>query len=86
MALAPIIGDGISKDLSVFVESGLCDWLLASLTGLQLGARVLVPEGEPAVRAHRGEGAVHRVEGDVVHSKDILRGEQLSGNPHPQTQ
>ena len=73
MALAPIIGDGISKDLSVFVESGLCDWLLASLTGLQLGARVLVPEGEPAVRAHSGEGAVHRVEGDVVHSKDILK-------------
>ena len=46
MALAPIIGDGISKDLSVFVESGLCDGLLASLAGLQLGARVLVPEGE----------------------------------------
>ena len=73
MALAPIIGDGISKDLSVFVESGLCDGLLASLAGLQLGARVLVPKGEPAVRAHRGEGAVHRVEGDVVHSKDILK-------------
>ena len=73
VALAPVIGYGVGEDLPVLVEGGLSDGLLARLTRLQLGARVLVPEGEPAVRAHRGEGAVHRVEGDVVHSKDILK-------------
>ena len=72
MALAPIIGDGISKDLSVFVESGLCDWLLASLAGLQLGARVLVPESPSAVGTHRCQSPVDRVKRDVVDGIDVL--------------
>ena len=72
VALAPVIGHGVGEDLPILVEGGLGDGLLAGLTRLQLGARVLVPEGEAAVGANGGEGAVHWVEGDVVHSKDIL--------------
>ena len=72
VALAPIIGHGVGKDLSVLVERGLGDGLLARLARLQLGACVLVPEGEAAVGTDSGEGAVHWVEGDVVHGKDIL--------------
>ena len=72
VAFAPIIRHSIGKDLPVLVEGGLGDGLLTRLASLQLGASVLVPEGEAAVRANSGEGAVHWVEGDVVHSKDIL--------------
>ena len=56
VALAPIIGHGVGKDLSVLVERGLGDGLLARLACLQLGASVLVPEGEAAVRADGGHG------------------------------
>ena len=72
VALAPIIGHSVGKDLSVLVECRLGDGLLTRLARLQLGASVLVPEGEAAVGADGGEGAVHWVEGDVVHGKDIL--------------
>ena len=72
VALAPIIGHSVGKDLPVLVECRLGDGLLTRLARLQLGASVLVPEGEAAVGADGGEGAVHWVEGDVVHGKDIL--------------
>ena len=49
VALAPVIGHSVGKDLPILVESGLRDRLLTSLAGLQLRAGVLVPEGEAAV-------------------------------------
>ena len=49
VALAPVIGHSVGKDLPILVESRLRDRLLTSLAGLQLGAGVLVPEGEAAV-------------------------------------
>lgn len=49
------------------VEAAGYDWLVQLLRGLQLGARVLVPEAEAAVRAHGGQRAVDGMEGDGVH-------------------
>ena len=70
--LAPVVRHRVREDLPVLVEGALSDGLLARLAGLELGASVLVPEGEPAVAAHGGQGAVHRVEGDVIDGEDIL--------------
>lgn len=71
--LGPIVANRICKDLSIVVESALGEGLVERLRGLELGARVLVPEGEGAVGAHRGQRAVHRVECDVVHCVDVLQ-------------
>lgn len=49
------------------VEAAGYDGLVQLLRGLQLGAGVLVPEAEAAVRAHGGQRAVDGVEGDGVH-------------------
>lgn len=54
------------------VKSTLGERLVDQFGGLELGARVLVPEGEGAVRAHRGQRAVRRVERYVVYSVDVL--------------
>ena len=62
----------ISSHLSVAAEGAARDWLVHGLRGLELGPGVLVPEGVPAVRPHGGQGAVHRVEGDVVDGVDVL--------------
>lgn len=48
------------------VEAASCDWLVELLGGLQLGARVFVPEAEASVGAHGGQRAVDRMEGDGV--------------------
>ena len=70
--LAPVVRHRVREDLPVLVEGALSDRLLTWLAGLELGPGVLVPEGEPAVAAHGGQGAVHRVEGDVIDGEDIL--------------
>lgn len=49
------------------VEAAGYDWLVQLLRGLQLGAGVLVPEAEAAVRANGGQRAVDGMEGDGVH-------------------
>ena len=49
VALGPVVAHRVRKDLSVLVEGALGDGLLAGLGGLELGARVLVPEGVAAV-------------------------------------
>ena len=74
MALAPVVGDCVGKDVAVLVEARLGDGLLALLAGLQLSSGVLVPEGVSAVTAHSGQSPVYRVEGDVVDSEDVLPG------------
>jgi hypothetical protein len=73
VALGPVVAHRVRKDLSVLVEGALGDRLLAGLGGLELGARVLVPERVAAVRAHGGERSVHRVEGYVVYGVDVLQ-------------
>lgn len=72
MYLGPVVAGGVREDLSVVVEGALGERLVQRLGALELGARVLVPEGVGAVGADRGQRAVHRVEGDVVHRVDIL--------------
>lgn len=49
------------------VEAAGNDWLVQLLRGLQLGAGVLVPEAEAAVRAHGGQRAMNGMEGDGVY-------------------
>ena len=44
MSLAPVVGDGVGKNIAVLVEAGLGDRLLARLAGLELRPGVLVPE------------------------------------------
>lgn len=77
VSLAPVVGHGVGEDLSVLVKCGLGDGLLAGLAGLQLGPRVLVPEGVLPITAHCCQGPVHRVECDVIHSKYVLQIELL---------
>ena len=72
VSLAPVVGHRVREYLTVLVERALRDRLLARLRGLELGARVLVPEGEATVGADSGEGAVHRVERNIVHRENIL--------------
>ena len=72
VALGPVVAHGVGKDLSVLVDGALGDGLLARLGGLELGPGVLVPEGVAPVRADSGQGAVHRVESNVVHGVDVL--------------
>lgn len=55
------------------VEGALGERLVERLGALQLGARVLVPEGVGAVRADRHQRTVHRVEREVVHCVDVLQ-------------
>lgn len=70
--LGPVVADGVREYLSVVVEGALRERLVQHLGGLEAGARVLVPEREGAVRAHRGQRAVRGVERDVVHCVDVL--------------
>lgn len=72
MYLGPVVADCVGEHLSAVVEGALGERLVDGLGGLELGARILVPEGVAAVRAHRGQRAVHGVECDVVHRVDIL--------------
>ena len=73
VSLAPVVGHSVGEDVAVLVECALGDGLLARVARLELGPGVLVPEGVPPVTADRGQGAMHRVEGDVVHREDVLK-------------
>ena len=72
VALGPVVADGVGEDDPGGVEGTAGDGLLHGLARLQLGARVLVPEGPPAVRAHRRQGAVDGMERNVVDGVDVL--------------
>ena len=65
--LGPVVADGVGENLAGVVEGALGDGLLHGLGGLELGARVLVPEAEAAIGADRRQRTVHGVEADVVH-------------------
>lgn len=71
--LGPVVSHRVGEDLPAVVEGALVERLVQQLGALELGARVLVPEGVGAVGAHRGQRAVRRVERDVVHGVDVLQ-------------
>lgn len=79
--LGPVVADGVCEYLSGVVEGALGERLVEQLGALELGARVLVPEGEGAVGADGGERPVHGVEGDVVHRVDVLVAGGGAGGP-----
>lgn len=70
--LGPVVSGGVGEDLPAVVEGGPGERLVQGLGALELGARVLVPEREGPVGAHRGQRAVRRVERYVVHAVDVL--------------
>jgi len=79
MALGPVVAHGVGEDLAVGIESALGDGLIHGLTGLQLGAGVLVPEAESAIGADGHKGAVHRVECYVIHGINVLEARGARG-------
>jgi hypothetical protein len=69
--LAPVVTDGVGKDVSVFAEA-CCDDAAADLgVSLETVLGVLVPEVEGTVGASGGEGAVLWVERNGVHGVDL---------------
>lgn len=64
--LGPIIAGAVGKNVAIVVKAASCDWLIKLLRSFQLCASVLIPETEAAVRAHRGECTVHRMESDGI--------------------
>lgn len=71
IALAPIIGNSICKDIPGPREAGRADCAPNARVPLQSVFSVLVPEVEGSVTAGGAKGAVLRVEGDGVHGVDI---------------
>lgn len=71
VALAPVVADGVGEDGPALVEGGRRD--AAADVGIPLEAMlgVLVPEVKRPVRPGRAEGAVDRVERDVVDGVDV---------------
>lgn len=66
VALGPVIAHRVRKDVAVAVEVGGRDGRAHVGVALEAVLGVLVPEVESPVRAGCREGAVNRVEGDVV--------------------
>lgn len=64
--LGPIIAGAVSKDVAIVVEAASRDWLIKLLRGFQLCASVLIPETEAAIRANRGQCAVHWMESNGI--------------------
>jgi len=80
IALAPVIADGVSKDIAVLVEARGGDGAADLGVAFEPVLCVLVPEVEGAVAAGGAEGAVLRVEGDGVYAVDfgdVARGRVL---------
>lgn len=71
VSLAPIVANSVSKDAASLVERGRRDGPADVGVALKTVLRVLVPEVEGSVGASRAEGAVDRVEGDIVDGVDI---------------
>lgn len=66
IALAPVIANRVRKDRAVLVECRCCDAAPNFGVALETVLGVLVPEMEGSVGTGGAEGAVDRVEGDVV--------------------
>ena len=81
-ALAPVVADGVGKDVAVAGEARGGDGAADLRVPLEAVLGVLVPEVEGAVGARSAEGAVLRVEGDGVDGVDFghvaLRGVLLA--------
>lgn len=69
--LGPVVADGVGKDVTRLVEGGRGDAAADLRVALEAVLGVLVPEVERAVATGRAEGAVDRVERDVVDRVDI---------------
>ncbi len=70
VALGPVVRHSVGKDLAVLIELRGRDAAADLRVALKTVLGVLVPEMERAVRAGRGEGAVNRMERDVVDGID----------------
>ena len=76
VALAPVVADCVSKNVSVVGEAGTGNGAADGWVSLKAVLSVLVPEVECAVRSCGGESAVNRVEGDSidrVHVRHVAR-------------
>ena len=69
--LAPVVADGVGKDVSVLAEAGCDDAAADFRVALETVLGVLVPEVEGTVGTGSGEGAVLGVEGDGVYGVDL---------------
>lgn len=64
--LGPVVAGRVREDVPVVVEAAGRDGLVQLFRGFQLRSGILVPEAEPTVGPHGGQGAVNRMEGDPV--------------------
>lgn len=71
VSLAPIVADGISKNVSIPVERRRGDGSSNERVALETVLGVLIPEVERAVAAGGAERAVLRVEGNRVQCEDV---------------
>jgi hypothetical protein len=71
VALAPVVADGVGKDVARLVEGGGRDGPADGGIALEAVLGVLVPEVEGSIRTGSAEGAVDRVERDVVDRVDV---------------
>lgn len=71
VALAPIIADCVSENVSVVGEAGAGDGAADSWVSLEAVLGILVPEVECAVGSCGGESAVNWVERDGVDCVDV---------------
>lgn len=70
VALTPVVTDGVGKDAARLVERCRGDATTYVGVALETVLRILVPEVEGTVATGCAEGAVLRVEGDVVDGVD----------------
>ena len=70
VALAPVVGYGVGEDVSGFVKGRGDDATADVGVAFETVLGILVPEVEGSVGAGGAEGAVDRVEGDVVYGVD----------------
>ena len=71
VALAPVVADGVGKDVAVLAETRRNDAAADLGVALETVLGVLVPEVEGTVGTGGGEGAVLGVEGDGVYGVDL---------------
>lgn len=71
VALAPVVADCVSKDVSIVGESGAGDGASDGWVSLEAVLGILIPEMECAVRSSGRKCAVNWVEGDGVDCVDV---------------
>lgn len=65
--LGPVIAGSVGEEISGRIDGASGDGKIKLFRSLELGAGILVPKAELAVRAAGGESSVRRVESDAVH-------------------